>query len=270
MTLPSDVPATLFGHDVLDVLGSGAIARVLLARSPSGDEVALKRLHPHLRGAPHARDRLLNEAKQLERVAGPGVVALDRLLDDGRELCLSLSLVRGRSVAHDLDVAARGGPAIDTTSAARIARETLEVLARLHALGVVHGDVNPRNVMRTDGGVVLVDLGFAGEPSRATGGATIGTLAYLGPEQVDGTRLPASDVYAVGVMLWEMLRLERFHPPLPAAALLSRIAAGPDRPVDPGRPDLAPLRQLVAALLEPTPDARPTAREAAARLRTFG
>ncbi len=269
MTLPPDVPGEVLGHRVIGVLGAGATARVLLAVTPDGREVALKRVHPHLAPDADARARLRREAENLVHVAGEGVVELLRVLEGERDLALVLRLERGPSLARVLDEARARSSAIPRERALAWARSTLRALARMHAAGVVHADVNPRNVLtRDEGGVVLVDFGFAGPPSGS--GPLRGTIGYLAPEQAAGGASPASDVYAAGVMLWELLRLERYRQTTNPAALLAALPGEAPRALDVGRPDLATYAGPVRALLATAPLARPTARDAAALLSGFG
>lgn len=269
MSLPADVPRDVLGHRVVAPLGVGATARVLLAKTPGGAEVALKRLHTHLRSDPGARARLHAEARALGRAAGDGVVALHDVLDDGVELALVLEHVPGPSLARVLDECrARGAPPAPSDAAAWV-RGTLEALARVHDVGLVHGDVGPRNVLTRERRVTLIDFGFAG-PASGPGGPLRGTLAYLAPEQADGAATPASDVFAAGVLLWELLRVERYRPATNAAAALAALPTEAPRAIELGRPELAPFGDVTRALLTASPGDRPTARAAAALLSGFG
>lgn len=268
MTPPPDVPRVVLGHEVVGALGSGATARVLSATTPGGAPVALKRLHPHLARDVDVRARLHDEARALSRAAGPRVVAIHDVLDDGVELALVLDLVHGPSIARVLDDARARAEPVPPARALAWTRASFEALAHVHAAGLVHADVGPRNVLTRGDDVVLIDFGFAG-PASTANGPIRGTLGYLAPEQASGAATPASDVFAAGVMLWELLRGERYRPTTSPAAQLASLPTEPRRPVHHARPDLAPYAGLLDALLAPSRADRPTATDAAHLLSGF-
>ena len=155
--------------------------------------------------------------------------------------------------------------------AARIGTAVAEALAAAHASGVVHRDIKPGNVMLTPTGVKILDFGISaitGEPDDDETGATFGTPAYVAPERLDGKPAePATDVYGLGVLLYEMVT---GRPPYPVDTWeeldAARATPPPDLP-----PDLpADFRRVVTDCLSDEPGRRPTAEEAADRLSLTG
>ncbi|MGA5299455.1 protein kinase domain-containing protein [Nucisporomicrobium flavum] len=155
--------------------------------------------------------------------------------------------------------------------AARVGTAVAEALAAAHASGVVHRDIKPGNVMLTPTGVKILDFGISaitGEPDDDETGATFGTPAYVAPERLDGKPAePATDVYGLGVLLYEMVAGQ---PPYPVDTWEELEQARRTR-----RPELPPelpaaFRKLVADCLGDEPGLRPTAEEAADRLALLG
>jgi serine/threonine-protein kinase len=213
-------------------------------RAIRGDEgVALKRLHSHLARLDEVRVQFMLEQRlttQLPR--HPGVVhAREAGTIDDRPY-IALALAPGEELRQLLaPPVLRGAPApsvmLPRARAIAIAAAACDAAAHLHAQGFVHGDVNPSNlVVSAADHVTLVDLGVAREIGRA--GRVRGTHAYMAPEQVRGEPwTPATDVFALGIVLWELIAGARlFHrgPPWLSMAAVVEQAAPPlhDRALD--------------------------------------
>jgi serine/threonine protein kinase len=159
--------------------------------------------------------------------------------------------------------------ALDPPRVAAIGAELATALAYVHACGVVHRDIKPSNVLLDRSGRVrLTDFGIARLLSDTSGytatGTTIGTAAYLAPEQVRGERVgPAADVYALGLVLLEALTGERAYRGSPIEAALARLSTPP--PMPPSLPE--EWRVLVRQMTTLKEDLRPPAEEVAQRLR---
>ena len=176
------------------------------------------------------------------------VTVFDAGEDDG-DLFIVMELVDGPSLAEYL---ARTGP-LPVDETVRLAGQVLSALAAAHAAGIVHRDVKPANILiGADGETKLADFGIAKrfddlDASVTASGMVIGTPRYLAPEQALGSPVtPATDVYAMGIVLFEMLtgRLP-FEAESPAAAALERLSrTAPD--VRSLRPDVPPA--LAAAI----------------------
>jgi len=249
-------------YTLLDALGRGSNGEVWRAHDRiTGDHVAVKLLNPD-GDAPVAQTR--REIASLRAVQLPGVV---RLLDEGREGgrgYLVMELVRGTPF-----------PGIELPAAwrdiAELTRSLLEILARVHAAGVVHQDIKPGNVLVHEGHPTLLDFGVAwgGLYDEVNGGDRAGTPAYMAPEQVErGVLSSATDLYALGTMLYEALsgRLP-FESDGPYKLMLARCCYAP---IPLGSCDVdapATVVQLVDAMIQRDPSKRPRdAREAIERL----
>ncbi|RKE23624.1 serine/threonine-protein kinase [Streptomyces sp. TLI_171] len=252
--------AELFAHRyrIEGLLGQGGGARVLRALDLRlGREVALKVLRPGA-GEDFSR-RFVAEARTLARLRHRGLV---EVYDYGQvdELpYLVLELVDGPTLADALRASALSVPAT-----VRLGRELACTLAFVHACGVVHRDVKPSNVLiDASGSPRLADFGIARSPVDGDADATrtglvVGTPAYLAPEQIrgEGAR-PASDVYALGLLLIECLTGQRVYPGGPIEAAVARLLHAPSIPD--GIP--APLAQALRAMTRPDPAARPSAED---------
>lgn len=209
--------------DVLGDGGMGTVYRGWLYYAPHGPaagtpphEVAIKVLHPSLSGKAHVRKLFLGEAEALQRLHHPNIVQIYGLGERAGQLALVIELVDGEALDG---VIARVGarampgdmPALPFMRAWHYFQQLLGALAATHALGIVHRDVKPANVLiRRDGFVKLTDYGIARLPTeggpRVSGGLQAGTGAYMSPEQVLGTPLDGrSDLYSAAIVLYEML-----------------------------------------------------------------
>ena len=167
--------------------------------------VAVKVMSPSLAGNPAFVDRFSREARAAARLSHINVVAVfDQGTSNGHAF-LVMELVRGHTLRDLLAERGRLTPA----EAVAVLEPVLAGLTAAHRTGLVHRDIKPENVLISDDGVVKVaDFGLARAVSAATrsGDVLIGTVAYLSPEQIQsGAASPRSDVYAAGILLYEML-----------------------------------------------------------------
>ena len=189
-------------------LGAGGMGRVVTAYDQRLERpVAIKLIREELLEEPGTRQRLLREARSAARLHHPNTVAVFDVGEaDGRPFVV-MELIEGRSLDDRLRTEGRLGPA----DAATVVAAVLDGLAAAHARGLVHRDVKPSNVLLPDeGGVKLADFGIAadlGSSTSLTGsGQVVGSPRYLAPERVDGeAATAASDVYAAGIVLYELL-----------------------------------------------------------------
>jgi serine/threonine-protein kinase len=170
-----------------------------------GREVAVKVLGEALAGDRRAALRLRREARAAGRLVHPAIARVLDLGEDFGRPYLVMELLHGESLAARLE---RAGP-LAPAEAVRVVVAAADALEVAHRAGIVHRDVKPGNVFVTSGGdVKLLDFGIASTAGDAalTGGDLIGTAAYLAPERVLGhDATPAADVYALGVLLYELL-----------------------------------------------------------------
>lgn len=206
-------------YRVVRTLGEGGMGTVVLAEQTDlGRRIALKILAPEVAGDATVVERLRREARAAASLSHPNVAQVYALEETADGIvALAMELVEGKSLREILKVDGR----LDVDRAVRIARQMLHGLAAVHAAGIVHRDVKPENVLVTDGEsgrdhVKLVDFGIAkksGATKLTERGMVIGTPSYLAPEQIRGEEADArSDLWAVGIVLFEMIAGERpFH-----------------------------------------------------------
>jgi serine/threonine-protein kinase len=187
-------------------LGKGGMATVWRAEDELlGRTVALKLLADDLAESPNARRRFRHEAEIATMLDHPSIAPVYAHGEDGGATWMAMRLVEGETLAARL-----AKSLVPADEALRIAGIVADALGYAHAQGVVHRDVSSNNVMlATDGRVFVMDFGLARAEglSRVTStGVTMGTLAYLAPEVLSGAPAdPRSDLYALGIVLYEML-----------------------------------------------------------------
>jgi eukaryotic-like serine/threonine-protein kinase len=247
-------------YHVEDVLGGGGMALVYRARDEELDRpVAIKLLADNLAADEAFRKRFLREARLAAQLAHPNVVQVyDSGEADGRPYIV-MEYVEGETLADLLSRQGRLPPA----EAVELALQVCSGLEHAHQAGLVHRDIKPQNLLiRGDGTVKIVDFGIA-RSARGTRltetGSVLGTAAYLAPEQAAGEEVtPAADVYAVGVVLYELLA---GRTPRTAESLTQLILTGQEQPI-PALRELAPdvpeaLEDLIMRCLARIPEYRP-------------
>ena len=217
-------------------LGSGAAAVTVVAQDRRlGRQVAIKILKPESETDPEFARRFTREARAAASINHPNVVSVYDVGEEEGLLFLVMQFVDGTDLKRVIE---REG-ALPWTRAVEIARAVLAGLAPIHDIGIVHRDIKPQNVLiGNDGEVKVTDFGVAHvdmDAQLTTAGTTVGTVSYMAPEQAQGQNpTPAADVYAVGVMLYEMVtgRLP-FAELTSIATMLAHIQQAPRPPVAP-------------------------------------
>ena len=243
-----------------EVLGHGGMAIVYRAWDEELERpVAVKVLADNLARDEPLRRRFLREARTAARLAHPNIVELyDSGEQDGR-LYIVMEYLKGETLAEILG-RRRTLPAAEATPL------TLQICAGLehaHSRGIVHRDVKPQNLLvQGDGTLKIADFGIA-KPDGATtlteAGGIIGTAAYLAPEQLAGDRItPATDIYALGAVVYEMLTGRTPHAVETITQLISRPQDEPIPPVRELAPEVSPeLESVVMRCLARLPRYRP-------------
>ena len=188
-------------------LARGGMATVYVAQDERLDRpVALKVMHPHLADSDAFVERFRREARSAARIVHPGVVSVfDQGVVTGQGF-LVMELIDGTNLRQLL----RAQGAFTIPQALRYTTDTLEALRAAHRVGVIHRDIKPENILvPTDGPAKVTDFGLAraaSEVSMSSTGNMLGTVAYIAPEIATTAEADArSDIYSVGIMLYEML-----------------------------------------------------------------
>ena len=246
----------IVGHYcLLEEIGRGAMGIVYRAQDTRLKRpVALKFLSPRLSADKRARARLEREAQAASALDHPNICTVYEIgeTDDGR-LYLALACYDGETLERKIE---QGTLEID--DAIRIAVHVARGLAAAHRHGIVHRDVKPSNILVTESGdVKILDFGIARvADSDLTGtGDTLGTAAYMSPEHLRGQPDARSDVWALGVVLYEMLTGRRPFAADYAAALTFAVLHEPPAPLD--RADVPDaLVEVAERCLEKDPEER--------------
>ena len=249
------------GYTLGTVIGRGAMGTVYGGTDRSGRPVAIKILSADLAHDPDSVSRLINEKALLVRLRGTNVVEVRDLVVEGDLLAIVMGLVTGGSLRDMMD---RNGNRLPEAEALDVACDVLAGLEAAHAIGIVHRDVKPANVLLDVEGssrqALVSDFGIAGiagssPHTRMT--SVVVTPAYMAPELADDApATPAVDVYATGILLYEMIA---GSVPFSANSVLAMIKK---HAVEvPTRPDGMSENTWAAviAMLAKEPDARPTA-----------
>src|ERR671911_692451 len=247
-------------YDPGELLGGGGMAEVYLAHDQVlGRDVALKILRGQYANEEGFVERFRREAKNAAALNHPNVVQVyDQGSTEDGTYYIAMEYVPGVTLAERLK---REGP-LQPGEAAGVAARVAEALAVAHARGIIHRDIKPQNVLLTaSGGAKVADFGIARAASAETVTETsliLGTASYMSPEQVRGERVgPASDLYSLGVVLYEMLTGE---PPYTADNPLATAMKHLDEPTRrPGEANPAvpeELDALTAKLLAKVPGDR--------------
>ncbi|MFH5824924.1 protein kinase [Georgenia sp. AZ-5] len=240
------------GYRLLRRLGSGGMGAVFEAVDADGRRVALKLLHPHIGSDPQARRRLAREVALLHRVKDAGVArVLDAEVEDAEAFVVT-ELIEGPTLEEDV---AADGP-FSPQELSTLAHSLADALRAIHAVGVIHRDLKPGNVMMSEHGPVVIDFGIAqvADDARLTQtGLVTGTPGYLDPDVIAGAEpSPVCDWWSWAAVL---VFAATGRPPFgrgPTAAVLARVATGQ---VDTDGLDPVVARALSAAL-EPGPGNR--------------
>ncbi len=260
-------------YRLVELLGQGGMATIYRATDAQlGREVAVKVLHPEYGRDPDFVARFKQEAQAAASLSHPNIVGVYDFGTDADGPYIVMELVDGEDVATLL---ARNGP-LPPRQAARLTAEAAHALGAAHARGIVHRDVKPGNILvSSDGRVKVTDFGIArawADARLTLPGVTLGSVHYFSPEQALGEQAtPASDIYSLGIVLYELLTGRRpWEGDNAAAVAMARISAPPPLVSD-VRPNVPPVLEAIdRRALSPDPTARfPSAEAMAGALEAF-
>ncbi len=266
---------TISSYEILEKLGEGGMGVVFRARDTRLNRVvALKFLPPRLVATDLQAARFEQEARAIAALSHPHIATLHDIREDGGERFLVLEFLAGGTLKSKLRAVRQAGQRLPLRDVIRYAAELAEALGHAHRRGIVHRDVKSENVMFTAEGVLkLTDFGLAklsGSADLTQTGYTVGTAAYMSPEQAQGANVDhRSDVFSCGIVLFEMATGELPFRGGNGVATLFEIVHSPAPALGPLRPD-APVRlgEIVARALEKNRDLRyASAEDLAADLR---
>jgi serine/threonine-protein kinase len=251
-------------YRLVELLGQGGMATIYRAvDSQLGRDVAVKVLHREFGRDPDFVARFRQEAQAAAALSHPGIVGIYDFGADDDGPYLVMELVDGEDLAS---VLRRNGP-LPPRQAARLVAEVGRALNAAHERGIVHRDVKPGNIMLTaTGRVKVTDFGIArawADAGLTLPGTTLGSVHYFSPEQALGEPVTAaSDVYSLGIVLYELLTGRRpWEGDSAAAVAMARISASPPRVSD-VRPTVPPALEAI--------DRKALALDAAARFASAG
>lgn len=271
-----DVGSRIRDYEIIARLKAGGMATLFLARRVGAAgfsrHVAIKVVHPHLAEDQGFIRMFIDEALLSARIQHPNVVHVEELGEDKGTYFLAMEYVHGSALSTLLGSLAKLERRLSPDIAVWIAMRLADGLHAAHELrgddgqplGVVHRDVSPQNVLLSmSGNVKLIDFGIAkaagSSAKRTETGSLKGKLRYMAPEQAYGHAVDRrTDVYALGIVLWEMLTMHRMFSGANDLMILDQVRA--PRPVPPSQlaPGIPPeLDRVVLSALSPDPAARP-------------
>jgi len=249
---------TISHYKILEKLGEGGMGVVYKAEDTKLDRiVALKFLAPHVVGGAEEKSRLIREAKSAAALNHPNICTIHEIDRAEGRTFIAMECVEGRSLKDKID---SGPPALD--EAIDIAVQVAGGLSHAHKKGIIHRDIKPANIIVThDGQAKIMDFGLAkslGGTVLTQTGTTIGTVAYMSPEQARGAEVDArTDIWSLGAVLYEMVAGERPFKADYEQAVVYQILNESPRSVTELRPD-APraLERLISKALAREPGER--------------
>jgi serine/threonine-protein kinase len=243
-----ETPRTIGRYEVIERVGRGGMGVLYRGRDPVLDrEVAIKVMAGDFSTDESARSRFFREARASARLQHRNIVTIFEFAEDNGTPYIAMEFLRGQSLAHRLQTQ----PPLSLTHKLDIVTQLLTGLHYAHEQGIVHRDVKPANVWLLDDGTVkLLDFGIAkiASSTMTSAGSVLGSAFYMAPEQVAGREVDGrADVFAAGVVLFELLSNHRpFEADTPTAVMMKIVSEDP-QPLAKFCPDLPP--SLMAAVM---------------------
>ncbi|MBN2497040.1 MAG: protein kinase [Deltaproteobacteria bacterium] len=272
--MSEDSPRMLGRYQLLGSLATGGMAEIHLARQTGikGFEklVVVKTVLKHLAKQERFLEMFFDEARIAAQLNHPNIIQIFDLGQEGDDYFMAMEYLEGESLGYLVKEARKAGKIMPVPIACKIVIEVCKALGYAHAfhdvdgkpLHIVHRDVSPHNIIVLfSGRVKLVDFGIAKAESQmhhTQTGTLKGKLSYMSPEQARSTEVDArSDIFAAGIVLWELLCRRRLFKRDTAMAVISTIVNDPVPPVREIRPELSEeLDAIVMRALAKDPDER--------------
>jgi len=262
--------ARLGPYEIVSPLGAGGMGEVYKARDTRLDRtVAVKVLPSHLSASPESRQRFEREARTISQLSHPHICALHDVGREGETEYLVMEYLEGETLADRL---LKGPLPLEQTL--RFGIQIADALDKAHRQGIVHRDLKPGNVMLTKSGVKLLDFGLAKAVTPPTPqssftalptqhaltheGTILGTFQYMAPEQLEGREADArTDIFALGVVLYEMATGKKAFSGATQASLISSILRDEPAPISQVQPMSPPaLDRVVKTCIAKDPEER--------------
>jgi len=266
------LPTTIGGYKVLATIGRGAMGQVYLAEDDRLDRrVAIKVMHPTRESDPASRQRFIRESRATAAVEHPHVVTIHQVGEHAGLPFIVMQCLHGETLGTYRTKVGR----VPLPEALRIGREIAEGLAAAHRRGLVHRDIKPENIILEGPAreVKIIDFGLVcdlgDDPSKApvtVEGAVLGTPAYMAPERISDRPVDArTDLFGLGVMLYELLADRLPFTGMSMMAMLVSIAQGSPTPLRSAAPDVPDdVSKLVMQMIAHDPADRPATARAVA------
>ncbi|MEP6961206.1 MAG: serine/threonine-protein kinase [Acidobacteriota bacterium] len=266
------VGKTVQQYQFLEKLGAGGMGEIYRAQDTRLNRyVAVKVLTGSTSGDPERRRRFIQEAQAASALNHPNIITIHDIITEGDAQFMVMEHVQGKTLS---DLIPKGG--LRVPQVLKLSMQMTDALQTAHAAGIIHRDLKPGNVMVTETGLVkILDFGLAklADPSPITQdevtrsmapapltveGSIIGTVSYMSPEQAQGMKVDTrSDIFSLGVVLYEMLTGVRAFVGDTAIATLSSILRDDVRPLLEVAPDVPTrLEQVISRCLKKSPDDR--------------
>ncbi len=263
MSAERPLPKFVGRYEIVRLLGSGGMGDVYLARDPNIDRLlavkTVRMVDLGLRDSAERKARLLREARAAGKLMHTHVVTLFDAGEADGLLYLAFELVEGQDLSQRL----KSGTPLSLGDTLRLGRQVASALEYAHAAGIVHRDIKPSNILIGRGGVAKVaDFGIAKLMDQSTDltrtGSVVGSPQYMSPEQIRGETLDGrSDIFSLGVVLYELLTSTRPFDGESLSTLVFQILSQMPEPVDALRPGLPPpLVALVERMMTKERDQR--------------
>ncbi len=242
-------------YEIIKELGHGGMGQVFLVRNLISDRIeAMKILLPDLAGQGDLGARFMREIKLLASLDHPNIAALRTAFTADNQLVMIMEYVEGDTLAHRLE----RGP-FPASEALDYIDQVLAALSYAHAKGIIHRDIKPANMMLTPRGVLkLMDFGIArsgNDLGLTMTGTTLGSLDYMSPEQVQAQPTDArSDLYSVGVSLYEMVTGERMFSATSSYSIMqAHVLEAPRPPIEIQSSLSKPLNDMILMAVAKNP-----------------